>query len=95
MNQTTIQKVDVEDLALCAVNDGEIYERCGQYCIKNLQRKVKRGIFDETKAPKLFEYLFLTLARKRYAKGIRMNREEKALFGKLVYEHYEEEIKAQ
>jgi hypothetical protein len=89
------KQIDVEyvkELVLCAVNDGDIYDRCGRFCIANLQKKVKRGVFDASKAPKLFEYYFLTLARERYGNGQRMNKDEKALFGKMAYEQYEEEI---
>lgn len=100
MNQKEIAKnVDeeyVKDLYLSAVNTGSIYEHCGKYCIANLQKKVKKGVYDETKAPKIFMSRFLELARDEYLRTCdirpRMSAAAKEMFGKLVLDFYREEI---
>jgi hypothetical protein len=66
----------VRELALTAENDGQIYERCGKPCIENLQRKIKRGVFDPIKAPKIFQLRYLDLARESYYKKYRIQSDE-------------------
>jgi hypothetical protein len=88
----------VNDLYLSAVNDGILYERAAMPAILELRRKIKRGQFDEKRAPRMFQLYFLDLAREQYSKNQRvvkqrMTQQEKDLFGKLVYEFFKEEIK--
>jgi hypothetical protein len=88
----------VKSLLLWATNDGEVYERCAKPCIAAIKRKIKRGNYDESLVPKMFELGFLDMARRNFAKnnGVQKNRrmtsEEKKMFGNLALQYYREEI---
>ena len=59
--------VSARELALFAVNDGELYRRQTTPIIANLKRKIKRGVYESSKALKLWGYLAESAA-KDYAK---------------------------
>ena len=46
----TVDKHSAEDLRMYAENNEEVYERFITPVVKNLRRKVKKGIYDEDKA---------------------------------------------
>jgi hypothetical protein len=59
--------------------------RCAKPCIAALKRKIKRGNYNESLVPKMFELGFLDMARRNFAKktGVqksrRMTSEEKKM----------------
>ena len=60
-------QTEVAELTLFIENDGQLYHSQTQPIIKNLQRKYKKGVYDPTKAEKLWMYLVESGAKK-YAK---------------------------
>jgi hypothetical protein len=58
---------EVRELQLFCENDGDLYRQQVQPIEKNLAKKITKGIFDKTKAVKLWGYLADNCARK-YAK---------------------------
>lgn len=58
---------EARELQLFCENDGDLYRQQVQPIEKNLQRKMKKGIYDHEKSKKLWMYLADNCARK-YAK---------------------------
>jgi hypothetical protein len=52
------------ELVLLADNDYELYKQQVEPIIKNLERKMSKGIFDSAKASKLVKYLMDNVAKK-------------------------------
>lgn len=52
------------ELALWAVNDGDLYDRQARAILDNLARKIVAGTYDADKAPTLWGYLADTAAQK-------------------------------
>ena len=55
--------VSARELALFTINDGDLYHRQTLPIIANLKRKIKRGIYDPSKALKLWGYLAESAAK--------------------------------
>ncbi len=55
---------ETTELKLFIDNDGELYRQQTTSIIKNLQRKIKKGVFDKSKAEKLWMYLVENGAKK-------------------------------
>ena len=60
-------KVLVDEIVLTMTNDGDFYRQTIQPWIKNFQKKIKRGAFDETEALKAFERYVAHEALKKYS----------------------------
>lgn len=58
---------EATELKLFIDNDGDLYRQQTQPIIKNLQRKLAKGVFDKSKSEKLWMYLVENGAKK-YAK---------------------------
>lgn len=58
--QREADKEQAHDLFLCVTNDGDIYRQTIQPTISNLQKKVKKGTFDETQALQAFYNVVLS-----------------------------------
>ena len=59
--------VEANELLLFCDNDGDLYRQQVQPIEKNLSKKIKKGVYDHTKAKKLWGYLADNCAKK-YAK---------------------------
>ena len=68
MSQPENMSIEAEELRLCVINDGQLYEQQTKSIIKNLMRKRAAGNYDPTLAVKLVIYLMDNGARK-YAKA--------------------------
>lgn len=55
--------VSARELALFAANDYDLYRRQTLPIIANLKRKIKRGVYDPSKALKLWGYLAESAAK--------------------------------
>jgi hypothetical protein len=58
---------ETRELQLYCENDGDLYRQQVQPIVKNLEKKIKKGVFDRAKAEKLWGYLAESCAKK-YAK---------------------------
>lgn len=56
--------VAARELALFAINDGDLYRQQGQPIIANLKRKIAKGVYQPTLALKLWGYLAESAAKK-------------------------------
>lgn len=56
--------IETTELKLFIDNDGQLYRQQTTSIIKNLQRKISKGVFDKTKAEKLWMYLVENGAKK-------------------------------
>lgn len=54
---------DARELALYAVNSATLYERQGKSIIANLNRKIRRGVYDADLAVRLWAYLAESAAK--------------------------------
>jgi hypothetical protein len=54
----------MNELKLFINNDEDLYRRQFMPIIANIKRKIKRGVYDHEKAPKLWSYLVDNAARK-------------------------------
>ena len=54
----------MNELKLFINNDEDLYRQQFMPIIANIQRKIKRGVYDHEKAPKLWRYLVDNAARK-------------------------------
>ena len=61
--QDTLES-EAEELILYIENDYDLYRQRFVPIIKNIQRKLKRGNYDHTKAPKLWGYIVEAGAKK-------------------------------
>lgn len=89
-----------DELQLFIDNDGDLYKRSLIPIVKNIQKKMKSGKYDHTKAPKLWMY-HVDAGAKQYVKefgGDVRNSFPKQLREKLAEEYadeYKEEIESQ
>jgi hypothetical protein len=60
-------KTLVDEIVLTMTNDGDFYRQTIQPWIKNFQRKIKKGVFDEAEALKAFERYVAKDALKKYS----------------------------
>jgi hypothetical protein len=70
---------EVRELHLFCDNDGDLYRQQRQPIEKNLQKKMAKGVFDKTKAVKLWGHLADSCAKK-YAKQFGDGREWHKMF---------------
>ena len=96
--QTQADKEQSRDLTLILCNDGDIYRQSIKPTIANLQKKVKKGNFDETQAIQAF-YNIVLLALKNptfnryYTYNIKMvDVPTRYLTAVELAEHFEDEI---
>lgn len=50
-------EITAHELVLFIVNDGDLYRQQTQPILKNLAKKIKKGVYDHAKAVKLWGYL--------------------------------------
>ncbi len=84
------------ELALYAVNDGDLYRQRALPIIANLRRKRARGIYDPTLALKLWRYL-ADDAAKSYSKlfgPCRFSPATRDLAAAEIAAHYQEELES-
>lgn len=74
---------DAEDLALFAENDHELYDMVIKPTFDNLQRKLKRGIYDKNKALIAWEHV-IDEAAKAYDKQLGSKRGTMTMFNKAT-----------
>lgn len=96
INKQIIDKDQARELYLFAINDGELYKHIVEPSIKMMQRKIKRGIFNEDLAIQYYSNSFARIALNSYKNefgsiGI-MNQATKNTFGKEMYESLKEQI---
>jgi hypothetical protein len=94
--------MNADELAMFIVNDGDLYRQNIQPVLKNLAKKIKKGVYDPQKALKLWQYSAQWGAQK-YTKemGIRGNNGSYGMFSphdrreaaKQLAEHYEDELR--
>lgn len=86
-----VQEELVDELFLCIINDGELYHQMIIPCIKNLERKYQKGIFDKEKAVVLWQYVADESAR-RYTKnfGTRFSVATRKEVAKKLNDYYED-----
>lgn len=60
------ETVESHELYLYIVNDGYLYEHQTTYIINNLQKKVKKGVYDSNKAIDLYYHLATVGSDKYY-----------------------------
>lgn len=94
--------MNADELAMFIINDGDLYRQNIQMVIKNLAKKIKKGVYDPQKALKLWQYSAQWGAQK-YTKemGIRGTNGSYGMFSphdrreaaKQLAEHYEDELR--
>ena len=98
--KTFIEAVDknmVIELKSYIENDADLYRQRLVPIVKNIQKKMKSGKYDHSKAPKLWMYL-VTDGAKKYAKeypGVKFNKQEKEAVAQELADEYKSEIEAQ
>jgi hypothetical protein len=94
--------MNADELAMFIINDGDLYRQNIQPVLKNLAKKIKKGVYDPQKALKLWQYSAQWGAQK-YTKemGIRGYNGSYGMFSphdrreaaKQLAEHFEEELR--
>lgn len=94
--------MNADELAMFIINDGDLYRQNIQPVLKNLAKKIKKGVYDPEKALKLWQYSAQWGAQK-YTKefGIRGTNGSYGMFSphdrreaaKQLAAHYEEELR--
>ena len=90
----------VDEIVLTMTNDGEFYAQTIKPWIKNFQRKIKKGAFDEALALKAFEDYVAKDAIKKYAVdqagdpsyAQQIEKEDRQAIAKELLDNYMEEI---
>ncbi len=100
-NFTTFVKENWKDeameLKLYIDNDGDLYRQRLVPIVKNIQRKMKSGKYDHSKAPKLWMYL-VDDGAKKYSKefpGVKFDRKVRQYVAQEFADEYKDEIEAQ
>lgn len=93
----TFDEAQARELYLFAINDGVLYEQTVLPSIKMLQRKIKRGVFNEELATQYYSNTFARIAMDAYKKefgsiGGRVNQATKNAFGAMMYDSLKEQI---
>ena len=85
------------ELKLYIDNDGDLYRQRLVPIVKNIQRKMKSGKYDHSKAPKLWMYL-VDDGAKKYSKefpGVKFDRKVRQYVAQEFADEYKDEIEAQ
>ena len=93
-------KTLVDEIVLTMTNDGDFYRQTIQPWIKNFQRKMERGVFDEAEALKAFERYAAKDALKKYSIDQagdpnywkQIGKEDQQALARELLDHYMEEI---
>jgi hypothetical protein len=90
-----MNEVEARELAIYATNDAALYRQMILSVIANLRRKQKKGVYDATKALKLWGYVADEAAR-RYRKEFHMvggfNPATREAAAKEIAEHYSDTL---
>lgn len=90
-----IDKVKVNEVILFAENDYDSYNALIQNYLPNLQKKIKSGTYNKTKAVKLLEYYYSNYVRgymkmpRKYGFDPKLNPDERKMFGKYFVDSLE------
>lgn len=89
------ETVESRELFLYAVNDGDLYRGRITAIIENLQKKVKRGVYDKEKAVDLWFYA-ATDASEKYNRefGYKFSVQERFTVAVEMEEYYKEQVEA-
>lgn len=90
-------KDEAMELKLYIDNDGDLYRQRLVPIVKNIQRKMKSGKYDHSKAPKLWMYL-VDDGAKKYSKefpGVKFDRKVRQYVAQEFADEYKDEIEAQ
>ena len=90
-------KDEANELKLYIDNDGDLYRQRLVPIVKNIQRKMKSGKYDHSKAPKLWMYL-VDDGAKKYSKefpGVKFDRKVRQYVAQEFADEYKDEIEAQ
>ena len=100
-NFTTFVKENWKDeameLKLYIDNDGDLYRQRLVPIVKNIQRKMKSGKYDHSKAPKLWMYL-VDDGAKKYSKefpGVKFDKKVRQYVAQEFADEYKDEIEVQ
>ena len=100
-NFTTFVKENWKDeameLRLYIDNDSDLYRQRLVHIVKNIQRKMKSGKYDHSKAPKLWMYL-VDDGAKKYSKefpGVKFDKKVRQYVAQEFADEYKDEIEAQ
>lgn len=94
--------MNADELAMYIINDGDLYRRNISMVIKNLAKKIKKGVYDPQKALKLWQYSAQWGAQK-YTKEFRIagthgsygmfSPSDRKDAAKQLAEHFEDELR--
>ena len=90
-------KDEARELKLYIDNDGDLYRQRLVPIVKNIQRKMKSGKYDHSKAPKLWMYL-VDDGAKKYSKefpGVKFDRKVRQYVAQEFADEYKDEIEVQ
>lgn len=84
---------EANELFLYTINDGRLYRRMTQNILDNLEKKIKKGVYDREKAVDLWYYL-ATEASNKYNEdfGYRFTVKQRFTVAVDMAEYYEEQI---
>jgi hypothetical protein len=89
--------IEARELALYAVNEGDLYRGQTQAILANLRRKIAKGVYDAEKAIVLWGYLADAAAKKYRAEFGPMiggfNKATRIAAAREIAEHYAEELR--
>ena len=82
-----------DELVLTIVNDGDLYRQRVQPIVKNLAKKIVKGVYDKTLAVKLWKYLADDGAKK-YTKewGLKFSVADRTDAAKQLQRYFEDEV---
>ncbi len=90
-------KDEATELKLYIDNDGDLYRQRLVPIVKNIQRTMKSGKYDHSKAPKLWMYL-VDDGAKKYSKefpGVKFDKKVRQYVAQEFADEYKDEIEAQ
>ncbi len=90
-------KDEANELKLYIENDANLYKQRLIPIVKNIQRKMKSGKYDHSKAPKLWMYL-VDDGAKKYSKefpGVKFDKKVRQYVAQEFADEYKDEIEAQ
>tara|TARA_B100000676_G_scaffold73944_1_gene73679 strand:- start:7967 stop:8290 length:324 start_codon:yes stop_codon:yes gene_type:complete len=90
-------KDEANELKLYIENDANLYKQRLIPIVKNIQRKMKSGKYDHSKAPKLWMYL-VDDGAKKYSKefpGVKFDKKIRQYVAQEFADEYKDEIEAQ
>jgi hypothetical protein len=92
-----IDKVKVDEVIQFAENDYDSYDKLMKVYLPNLEKRVKSGKYDKTKAYKLLEYYYSNYVRgymkmpRKYGYDPKLNPAERLYFSKYFVNYLEDE----